>query len=198
MLFTANTPALNLPTTLVLLPIPDIHPFGEALFLSYSPPLVLGDLFASASLQQKSLTMSFPNHLPADSYEGTIDGITVKWGPNAITNLPDNAKVFKVDQAALKDATEQVAYASAKRLGKTGVRIMGSFHNTTTVTATGEKLPDECHCSISMTPGQAKVHIYVDLTDGVALHDMEVLGESVILRGKSTPDPTLSIGIYPS
>ncbi|EEH48780.1 uncharacterized protein PADG_04859 [Paracoccidioides brasiliensis Pb18] len=142
--------------------------------------------------------MSFPNHLPADSYEGTIDGITVKWGPNAITHLPCNAKVFKVDQAALKGATEQMAHASAKRLGKTGVRIMGSFRNTTTITTAGEKLLDECHFSISITPGRAKVHIYVDLTDEVALHDMKVLGESVIPYGMSTPDPTLSIGIYPS
>ncbi|PGH17969.1 hypothetical protein AJ80_04590 [Polytolypa hystricis UAMH7299] len=55
---------------------------------------------------------------------GTVDGIIVKWGPNAITNLPNDAKVFKVDQTALKGATEHVAHASAKRLGKTGVRIL--------------------------------------------------------------------------
>lgn len=65
--------------------------------------------------------MASSNHLPADSYEGTIDGITVKWGPNAITNMRGNAKVFKLYQAALKGATEHVAHASATRLGKTGV-----------------------------------------------------------------------------
>lgn len=68
--------------------------------------------------------MSFPNRLPLDSHEGTIDGVTVKWGPNAIANLPANADQFKVDQAALKGATEHVAHASAKRLGKTGARIL--------------------------------------------------------------------------
>ncbi|GIK02943.1 hypothetical protein Aspvir_007008 [Aspergillus viridinutans] len=141
--------------------------------------------------------MSFPNRLPTGSYEGTIDGVTIKWGPNAITHLPDDAKVFNVDQAALKGATEHIAHASAKRLGKTGVRILGSFHNTTTVTATGEKQPDQCHCSVSMTPGQAKVHIYVDLGDEASLNNMKVLGESVVPPGKSTPDPSLSIGTYP-
>ncbi|KAG5290291.1 hypothetical protein I7I48_09875 [Histoplasma ohiense] len=142
--------------------------------------------------------MSFPNCLPADSYEGTIDDITIKWGPSAISNLAENAKLFQVEQTSLEGATEHVAQASAKRLGKIGVRILGSFHNTTTVTATGEKLPNECHCTLSMSPGHAKVHIYVDLTNKMALDDMKVLGESVVRQGKSTPDPTLSSGIYPS
>lgn len=71
--------------------------------------------------------MSFPNRLPADSYEGTIDGIAIKWGPNAITNLPQNAEAFKADQAAFKGATEHLARASAIRLGKTGVRILYVF-----------------------------------------------------------------------
>ncbi|KAL4914832.1 hypothetical protein BDW62DRAFT_204196 [Aspergillus aurantiobrunneus] len=68
--------------------------------------------------------MSFPNRLPADSYEGTIDGISVQWRSNAIENLPDNADTFMVDAAALKGATEHLAHASAKRLGKETVRIM--------------------------------------------------------------------------
>jgi hypothetical protein len=70
--------------------------------------------------------MSYPNHLSADSYDGVIDGITFKWGPNAIITLPSNAQLFNVDKIALKAATEHVAHASAKRLGKTRVRIMYS------------------------------------------------------------------------
>ncbi|EDN07545.1 hypothetical protein I7I51_04542 [Histoplasma capsulatum] len=50
---------------------------------------------------------------------------------------------------------------------------LGSFHNTTTVTATGEKLPNERHCTLSMFPGHAKVHIYVDHTNKMALDDMK-------------------------
>ena len=68
--------------------------------------------------------MSFPNCLSADSYEGTIDGITIRWGPSAIDALPRDARAFEVDQVALKGATEHVVHASAKRLGKTGVKIL--------------------------------------------------------------------------
>lgn len=160
---------------------------------------------------------SFPNRLPVYSYEGTIDGIAIRWGDGAIANLPDNASGFNADQSELKGATEHLAHASAKRLGKTRVRIMyvvihalisiispvsllshrGSFHTTTTITATGMEVPDDCHCSIVTAPGQAKIHIYVTLSRDIALHDMEVLGESVVRPGQTTPDPTLSTGIRP-
>jgi hypothetical protein len=67
----------------------------------------------------------------------------------------------------------------------------------TTVTATGEKTPDECHCTISLTPGTVTAHIYVNLIRGMALHDMKVVGESVILGRSGIRDPTLSIGTLP-
>ncbi|KAJ5274592.1 hypothetical protein N7497_005195 [Penicillium chrysogenum] len=68
--------------------------------------------------------MSFPNCLPANSYEGTIDGITIRWGPNAIGKLPLDAGSFQVDPVALKGATEHVAHACGKRVGRTGVKIL--------------------------------------------------------------------------
>lgn len=38
-----------------------------------------------------------------------------------------------------------------------------------------------------------KVHIYVNLTAEIALSDMQVLAESVVLPGGFTPDPRLSV-----
>lgn len=68
--------------------------------------------------------MSLLNTIPAESYVGIIDGISVVWGPNAIANLPTNAEAYKVELNALKSATEKVAVACARRIGKTSVRIL--------------------------------------------------------------------------
>ncbi|EEH02631.1 predicted protein [Histoplasma capsulatum G186AR] len=72
----------------------------------------------------KSLSISFPNCLPADSYKGAIDNITTKGGPNGVSNLAENAKLFKVEKTSLKGVTEHVAHASTKQLGKTGVHTL--------------------------------------------------------------------------
>ncbi|PGG99603.1 hypothetical protein AJ79_08463 [Helicocarpus griseus UAMH5409] len=135
--------------------------------------------------------MSFPNHLDANSYEGEIDGISVRWKPQAITRLHDNSRSLGVDRAALKAATEHVAHACAKPLSKTGVK------NTIAIVATGLTLPDKSHCTCTLLPGQVNAHIYVNLDEGlVALDDMKVLGEGVAKAGQSAPDPTLSTGKY--
>ncbi|KAJ5203814.1 uncharacterized protein N7498_004693 [Penicillium cinerascens] len=68
--------------------------------------------------------MAALNTIPAASYVGTIDGISVVWGPNAIANLPTNAEAYKVKLNVLKSATEKVAVACARRIGKTSVRIL--------------------------------------------------------------------------
>lgn len=68
--------------------------------------------------------MSFPNRLPANSYEGTIDGIEIRWGPSAITRLSDNASLFPAGLETMKGVTEDLGYACAKRLGKNRVKIL--------------------------------------------------------------------------
>ncbi|KAJ5422150.1 hypothetical protein N7491_010595, partial [Penicillium cf. griseofulvum] len=68
-------------------------------------------------------TMRYLNNLPADAIEGTIDGITIRWSNNGNFNLPGNASKFKIDPGDMKRATEHVAHACAKRLGKTEVRL---------------------------------------------------------------------------
>lgn len=68
--------------------------------------------------------MSLLNSIPAESYAGTIDGISVVWGPNAITNLPANAEAYNVELKVLKSVTEKVAVACARRIEKTFVRIL--------------------------------------------------------------------------
>ncbi|KAJ5210784.1 hypothetical protein N7472_000923 [Penicillium cf. griseofulvum] len=67
--------------------------------------------------------MRYLNNLPADAIEGTIDGITIRWSNNGNFNLPGNASKFKIDPGDMKRATEHVAHACAKRLGKTEVRL---------------------------------------------------------------------------
>jgi hypothetical protein len=39
-----------------------------------------------------------------------------------------------------------------------------------------------------MNPGQLKVHVYVNLASEIALDDMGIEGENVVLRSKTTPD----------
>ncbi|KAM5445515.1 hypothetical protein MaudCBS49596_007421 [Microsporum audouinii] len=140
--------------------------------------------------------MSFPNRLPANSYEGTIDGIEIRWGPSAITRLSDNASLFPAGLETMKGVTEDLGYACAKRLGKNRVKILGAFHDHTTNSATGERCPDGRHCTYGMSPGQIRVHVYVDLTETMPIEEMKVLGEGVVLNNTTTPDPTLSIGTY--
>lgn len=77
----------------------------------------------SLRLEQTCLTVSFPNHLDPDSYEGTIDGIRIKWNLNSRCRLPLKAGRFNIAPNELKAATEHLAHASAKRLSKTGATI---------------------------------------------------------------------------
>ncbi|KKZ67270.1 hypothetical protein EMCG_07038 [[Emmonsia] crescens] len=88
------------------------------------------------------------NHLAADCYKGEIDHIYLEWAPNAIDRLPTDARVYNIDEIALKSITEHLVHASAKRLGRKEVRIYGSFHSTTTDIANGVTKPDGCHCTI--------------------------------------------------
>jgi hypothetical protein len=68
--------------------------------------------------------MSFTNCLPVHSFEGKVGGVSIKWGANGITNLPDNAKALDVDTNGLKAASEHLAFACATRLGKGSIRIL--------------------------------------------------------------------------
>ncbi|KAJ5799845.1 uncharacterized protein N7518_001913 [Penicillium psychrosexuale] len=68
--------------------------------------------------------MSLQNTIPAESYSGTLDGISFFWSPNAIFNLPGSAATYQAELNVLKSATEQVAVACARRIGKTSVRIL--------------------------------------------------------------------------
>lgn len=68
--------------------------------------------------------MSFTDCLPVHSFEGKVGDVSIKWGANGITNLPDNAKALDVDTNGLKAATEHLALACATRLGKGSIRIL--------------------------------------------------------------------------
>ncbi|PGH29111.1 hypothetical protein GX50_08140 [[Emmonsia] crescens] len=136
-----------------------------------------------------------PNHLAADCYKGEIDHISLEWSPNSIKRLPADAKVFSIDEIALKSITEHLAHASAKRLERKKVRIYGSFHSTTTDIANDVTKPDGCHCTIKANPGQYKVHIYANIDHPVPLSDMKMIKEGVILPDDPYKiNKTLSIG----
>ncbi|KAJ6036101.1 hypothetical protein N7540_000380 [Penicillium herquei] len=134
------------------------------------------------------MSFHFQNGIPADSYFGTIDGITVHWGSGAFNTLNDDADIYKVKPSELKLVTENVAVA-------------GSFHNTTTrSTFAGRERkakPDACHCSFTLKPGNIKAHIYVVNLEE-PLEGMKVVGESIVGRHGKTRDLTLSWGDLPA
>jgi hypothetical protein len=68
--------------------------------------------------------MHFFNYLPVDSWHGLIEGIEIRWNPNARAYLQDDATYFKVDVSSLKRATEHLAVDSAKRHNKTKIQIL--------------------------------------------------------------------------
>ncbi|KAK2798276.1 hypothetical protein FQN50_008881 [Emmonsiellopsis sp. PD_5] len=141
--------------------------------------------------------MAYPNRLAEHSYEGHIDGIHVEWADNAKTRLDEKAKDLRGNPTTAKAATEHLAHSCAKRLGKDRIRILGTFHNTTTFL--GQTRPDDYHVSIVVKPGQWKVHIYVDgLADGpTAFDNLTIKGESIMKPKITVRDPTLSIGDLP-
>ncbi|KAL4788780.1 hypothetical protein BDV19DRAFT_77872 [Aspergillus venezuelensis] len=139
--------------------------------------------------------MAHTNHLPQNIWEGAVDGITINWHPNAKKRLEEHAEDLDAEAEALKHATEHFAHACAKRLGKTSLKIIGSFHLSTTLRS-GEVLPDNCHSSIGLSPGGHTAHIYTNLTKGMAMADMQAVGEGVWKRNKIIYE--LSWGEYPS
>jgi hypothetical protein len=93
----------------------------DSIFIQFSTPKRLSKHFI---VEYPSPTMSSATGLLPNSYEGIIDGIEVKWGPNAIRNLPQNAQSLSQDPIAMKKVTESMSVACAKRLGKTTIRIL--------------------------------------------------------------------------
>ncbi|KAK2756952.1 hypothetical protein FQN54_004920 [Arachnomyces sp. PD_36] len=143
--------------------------------------------------------MSFPNCLAADCYEGDINGIGLEWADNAKSRLPEHASQRGLNATPVKALTEHLAHSTAVRLGKNRVRIMGTLHDTTTISGTGETKQDELHITIKVMPGRWNVHIYVEgIGQGeAALDNVKVRGESVVRPGQITRDADLSTGILP-
>ncbi|KAM5479177.1 hypothetical protein McanCB56680_005703 [Microsporum canis] len=115
--------------------------------------------------------MSYTNCLPVDSYEGTINGIQLRWHYSARERLNTNAGRMGADPQKLKAVTERLAYACALRLERTGISILYD------------------------RPGQWKAYIYVNVLTG-ELDNVTMKGESVLRNG--VLDATLSTGTYPS
>lgn len=68
--------------------------------------------------------MRFLYYLPANAYNGTIDGIEFEWKDNAKTYLRKDAARLKMDMASLKKATEHLAGDYAKRCNKPKIQIL--------------------------------------------------------------------------
>ncbi|OQE27133.1 hypothetical protein PENFLA_c006G10981 [Penicillium flavigenum] len=68
--------------------------------------------------------MNTPNTIPMDAYAGSLGGISVISGTNAVNDLLSKARDYDVDRKLLKSITEHVAVKCAKRIGKTSVRIL--------------------------------------------------------------------------
>ncbi|EEQ32724.1 hypothetical protein McanMca71_003407 [Microsporum canis] len=156
--------------------------------------------------------MSYTNCLPVDSYEGTINGIQLRWHYSARERLNTNAGRMGADPQKLKAVTERLAYACALRLERTGISILydryvvhyiSVFHLceltlhlfTSTTIYNGETIKDEPHITLILRPGQWKAYIYVNVLTG-ELDNVTMKGESVLRNG--VLDATLSTGTYPS
>ncbi|PKY01828.1 hypothetical protein P168DRAFT_329734 [Aspergillus campestris IBT 28561] len=125
-----------------------------------------------------------------------INGRSITWTRGAAASLPADANKWAVDPALMKGATEHAAHATATRLGKPKVVIMGSLHGTTTIGGTRQKIPHRPHCTFRMEPGgHIKVHVYVDVSKAISVDGLKVVGESVSIRDRE-PDSKLSIGDY--
>ncbi|KAL4963730.1 uncharacterized protein BDV14DRAFT_201458 [Aspergillus stella-maris] len=138
--------------------------------------------------------MAHTNHLSQNIWEGAVDGITINWHPNAKKRLEEHAEDLDAEAEALKHATEHFAHACAKRLGKTSLKIMlvSLVHHTAQRRGPSGQLSS----SIGLSPGGHTAHIYTNLTKGMAMADMQVVGEGVWKRNKIIYE--LSWGEYPS
>lgn len=63
----------------------------------------------------------------------------------------------------------------------------------------GTELPDKCHCTLGLHPGNAKAHIYIKYTVTADHHfgHFEVIGESVVMKKGLEASPDFSLGVYP-
>ncbi|OJI83978.1 hypothetical protein ASPTUDRAFT_29976 [Aspergillus tubingensis CBS 134.48] len=88
-------------------------------------PFLYQSCYSICNIKEYSaFAMTFTNVLPADLYEGTVDGIAIKWTHNAKARLTTNAIEYRVNATAMKAATENFTHKCSKRLGKTTAIIM--------------------------------------------------------------------------
>lgn len=74
--------------------------------------------------------MSYPYCLPANTYDGTINGVTIRWAPTAMARLPDHAAALGASVDQMKALTENFSYLSAYRLSNPKALIMyGKYPN---------------------------------------------------------------------
>ncbi|KAK2747101.1 hypothetical protein FQN57_002356 [Myotisia sp. PD_48] len=152
--------------------------------------------------------MSYPNCLDTASWEGEVDGITIKWHLNAQERLDGEAIQYDMDLALLKKMHEHFVYESTKRLEAKTAYIIGPAPPTCTrgdikflplglVIARIRDRP---------APNPVTVYIYLDGLDprnvDRDLEKVAVKGESVAVKGESVAHqpkimPELSIGEYP-
>jgi hypothetical protein len=67
--------------------------------------------------------MSYPYCLPADSFDGDINGIRVRWGTQAISRLQSEAGPGKAPLYTVKALSENFIYLLAYRLGNADAMI---------------------------------------------------------------------------
>lgn len=142
--------------------------------------------------------MAYPHSLATDVYYGRINQIDVSWHETAKARLPINALLRRGDASTLKSAVEHFAYSSATRLGKERVTIRHENEDETRCDiAQAVSRPDAI--SLIVSPGQWRVHVCLDgIGNGPAAFDnITMTGESVVLKGKNTRHPDLSVGVLP-
>ncbi|GAP90914.1 hypothetical protein SAMD00023353_5100340 [Rosellinia necatrix] len=148
--------------------------------------------------------------LKPDTYEDTINGIKIIWGPTARSRLPRDADNLGVAEVTLKALTENLLYKSARRIGCGQVNILGAPHEFTTNSSTGDSKKDQDHISGQFSAalqgglarkGRYKVHVYLaNIGVGATAYDnVTVTGERVAQKNKGadTPRSDLSTGDYP-
>ncbi|KAL4886032.1 hypothetical protein BJY04DRAFT_213571 [Aspergillus karnatakaensis] len=135
--------------------------------------------------------------LPKDDWEGRLNHVHVRWNAIARERLTDDVIHHKISFYKAKAKTETIASQVGIKLKEPRVRILASFHETSTDAATGDKQPHPCHCTFESRPGQFKVHVYVTIDQGICVRDIQIIGISVMKYQIKEIDLQLSCGTYP-
>ncbi|KAJ4137903.1 hypothetical protein NW765_016813 [Fusarium oxysporum] len=142
--------------------------------------------------------------LPAETYDGFVGSIRVRWSNSAIQRLHSEAGEAGIPVTTMKALCEHLAYISAERLQNDQALIRAPPHNFSVDSGTNTVHSDANHISTELsggTGGRSWTHIYLGgVSGGPSGYDnVYAVGESISkkVKGHKVIDENLSYGSYP-